>query len=263
MKIIFTNDDYGLTKGFTSAISECFKKGKTTSTSIRINGTDFENAVHVYKKNINKIDLGIHLNVTDGPTLLNELSNKNGKYKYNFIYYLLFLPFDNGSLKNKIIREFEKQYSELISHGIKPTHVDSQDHAHMVPQVFKLTCEFCQKHDIKRVRLVREPLYTKKFDLTNFLKFLLLNYLSKINEKILKEYNIETTDATYGVLQTNNMNKKNISLIIKHAISKKYNSIEIWSHPADTNQNDIVYTSRFIEKYANQRNRIIEKKALL
>ena len=265
MKIIFTNDDYSLTRGFSMGVEDCFKRGLTTSTSVRINGTDFERSVNKLKTTLKRAGIGLHLNITDGPTIGDELADSRGSYKYNFISYLLFYIFGIKKLDKKILREFENQYETLRKKGIRPDHADSQDHIHMIPSIFELTCKFCIKHKITSLRLVNEPYFKSSTipSFTSVLKFLLLNYFSRINRKIAKKYKLKIPDAFYGLMHTNNMTSKIIRESISDALKRKFEVIEVVSHPAYINQDDICYTSRFIGDYSNLANRVVEMKALL
>lgn len=264
MKVIFTNDDIGLTTGFTSAILECHSRGLTTSTSVRVNGTDFARAANLIKTKMKGVGIGLHLNLTDGPSFFDDLSNAQGKYKYNFLHYFLFSFIKNRKLERKILQEFEAQYRQLTKGGIRPDHVDSQDHVHMIPPVFEITCKFCKKHKINRVRIADEPFFlsTKIPELKSVLKFIVLKSFSLINKATLAKYNLRSTDAFYGLVYTNNMNGKIIKDALRDALMKGFQTIEVVSHPAFINQNDIVYTSEFIKKYSNLPNRAQEKNAL-
>jgi len=266
MKVIFNNDDYGLTYGFSSAIKDAYLKGPTRSTSIRINGTNTLKAISLFNGKLKNLGRGLHLNLTDGKCFVKELGNRQGEYRHNFLTYYLLLLFGSEKIKNLIIKEFELQYKVLTKNKVQIDHVDGQDHIHMVPQIFEIVCKFCQKHKIKAIRLVRESFYLPKGVLPNplsLIKFSILNIFAKVNESTLKKYNLLTTDACYGVLYTNGMDIKVIKAIIADAARRSYKSIEILSHPAYIYQkSDIVYTSKFTSEYANLPNRLVEAKAL-
>ncbi len=98
MKAIIHNDDLGLTYGFTQGIKECYKKGITTSTCIRTNGYAYKYAASLIKTDLKNIGLGMHLNITQGPTHTKGISDKNGNYKYGFFGYFIHCLFGNKKL---------------------------------------------------------------------------------------------------------------------------------------------------------------------
>ncbi|OGM77723.1 hypothetical protein A2188_01965 [Candidatus Woesebacteria bacterium RIFOXYA1_FULL_43_9] len=266
MKVIFHNDDFGLTWGFTEATYQLGIKGKINSLSIRTNGVDFFRARKLSKALAKKgVRIGIHLNITDGPTCQDRLANNQGHYKYSFLHYLLLLLFPNHKLERLITNEFEQQFHMLKGVGI--IQVDSHDHIHLIPRIFRITCQFCQKHHLKYIRLIKEPFLIvnkKNIHPFSYAKHLLLNLFSNLNRKVAQDYDLISVDSFYGVLYTNQMDSKVISASLKHASSKGYQTIQILSHPTlINNSHDIIYTSRFIQKYANLPNRKVEYESLL
>ena len=66
MKVVLTNDDFGVTYGFIKGARECYKKGLTTSVSIRTNGIYYSLAKRFLKEEMKNSGVGLHLNLTDG-----------------------------------------------------------------------------------------------------------------------------------------------------------------------------------------------------
>lgn len=278
MKVVFCNDDFGISYGFTKGISECFLKGITTSTAICVNGNAYTYAVKLVKTKLKKINLGLHLNLDYGKTTTKELQNKEGKYKFTFFKYLIFLKLykqvcssrNNKSLLRSLEKDLDYQFKKAITDNLNITFVNGHDHIYMIPPIFKIVCKLCKKYGIKYIRLPREPYYftgSIKQDLKiifspNIIKFFLLNNYSKKNYDVMKKYNLRTTDAFYGVLHAQRMNTSTIMAALSNARLNNYQCIEILGHPANINdKNDTIYETKIYEKFAKSKSRTIEKKA--
>ena len=272
MKLIVHNDDLGLTYGFTEGIRECFKKGITTSTCIRTNGYAYKHSLSLLKKDLKGIGLGLHLNITQGPSHTKGLAEAEGHYRYGFFGYIVGLLFDEKKLLKSIGQDFEAQFEIAQSDGLKFDHLNSQDHVHMIPQIFEVVCQFAVKHKIKYVRVCDENYYltgsfvkdAMPFFNSNLIKFIVLKVFSRINRRILEKYGLKTSENFYGVLHTNNMDGKAYIGALKDALKRRIGTVEVLSHPTYTfHENDREYIARSLVRYANSKNRDIERKTLI
>ena len=121
---------------------------------------------------------------------------------------------------DEIQDEFEQQILKLKSKGIKISHIDSHQHIHLLPGIWKIINLLALKHQIPRVRIslervsLKDPLililkkiiftllniFNKKYDKIQYFKFYGLsmqnqkNYSSNL-KKLLNEYNTNTEDT--------------------------------------------------------------------
>lgn len=267
MKVIINTDDLGLTYGFTEAIKDSYQNGIASSTCIRPNGKAYPYAVKLLKGPLKNIGLGIHLNLTDGPVSQPLLADKYSNSKYNFHQLFFALLKDPEPLIQAIKDEFESQFVKVQRDNLQIDHINSQEHIHMIPQIFEIVCQLANKYNIKYIRLVKEPFYLTSqlsIDLkplynTNLLKFLLLNYFSVKNQNLLKKYRLKTTDAFFSILHTNFMNSKVIEKVLQYSQKHNLETIEIAAHPAYSNDlRDKIYTSDMIRDYVNSTARVNE-----
>ena len=270
MKVIFCNDDFGISYGFTESIKECFLNGITTSTAICVNGNAYNYAVQLLKSELKKINLGLHLNLDYGRSTTKELQNEDGKYKFTFLKYFIFLRLGNKSLLKSLEKDLNYQFKKVFLDNLNITFVNGHDHIYMIPPIFEIVCKLCKKYKVKYIRLPREPFYStgvndlKTIFSSNMIKFLLLNYFSRINYKVLKKHHLRTTDSFYGVLYTQKMSTLTVMTALKDALRRDYNSIEILGHPSYINDlRDKKYETKVYEKFAKSRKRLIEKQAFL
>lgn len=266
MKIIIHNDDFALSYGFSEAIKDSYLIGVTSSTSLRVNGTAYEASRTIYKKKIPKIGMGIHLNLTDGKAMTKGLANSSGNYKYSFLQLISVTTINKYILK-KIRKDFEMQILKAKNDGFSPDHIDSQEHVHMIPIIFKVVCQLCQKYKIRKIRFSDEPFYFTNdiakdmgtFVSPRFIKFLILKYFAMKNRQLLHKYKLKTTDKFYGILHTNDMDYKSFEAAIRNATRLGLNTIELLGHPAYSNdKRDKVFSSQAIKEYVNSTERRIE-----
>lgn len=271
MKVIIHNDDFGHNSGFTRAIADCVRKGITTSVSITVNGADYQKAkLLLATEKFKKIGVGLHLNITDGRAITRELADENGNYKRKFQNYFWELVIKRDSkLLNKIEKDLGEQFEKAKRDKLTIDHVNGHDHIQMIPVIFEIICRLCRKRKIRYIRLAREPYYrTGKirddiypFVNKNIVKWGLLNYLAEENMATLRRYKLKTSEACYGILQTDHMDKKVIESCLKDAIRRKYKLVETVSHPARADKNT-KYTSEFFLDYTNRKARGKEKQAM-
>lgn len=271
MKLIINCDDFGLAYSFTEGVRTSYLDGITTSTSIRTNGPVYEYAVKLLKGELKGIGLGLHLNSTDGKTKTTYLANNKGDYKYNFFRLANPLLKRKKELRNKIEEDFGGQFEKLIADGIRPDHVDSEKHIHMIPWIFEIVCKLCREYGISYIRFSKEDYYftnsiltnLQPFINTNLIKVFTLNTFARENYETLKKYKLKTSDGFYGILHTNNTTPMIFKSIIKDAMENRYEIVEVGIHPGIPNDSrDKIYTSHQFEKYANMPNRLTEAKTL-
>ena len=192
--IIVNADDFGLTNDISDAIIKVFKKGNLSSTTLMTNmpGTDY--AIKLAKENP-KLGVGLHFNISEGYSSLgiSSITNSKGIFykKMNLIGRIIFNQIDLNDVKS----ELENQYNYLIKAGIEPTHLDSHQHIHMNPKIFKVVADFAKTKNIN-IRITFPHTLIRKKGKLNYkkrIKQLILKYASHKNknyaDKISIKYN--------------------------------------------------------------------------
>lgn len=192
-RLIINADDYGLSKSINDGTLQGFEEGVITSTSILANAPFFNQAID---KLPNNLGLGVHLNLTQGKSLLlNKNFNKNIRTK------ILLKQFN----KEFIEQEFRLQIEKLLDLGIKPSHLDSHHNIHAFPPMKEIALNLAKEYKINKIRWPREK---QPFQLTKqYLKSKLINYQ-------IDYCPIITTKNFYGLVHVgNNSLKKLISYL--------------------------------------------------
>ncbi len=221
-RFILNSDDFGLSQDSNRAILNGYNSGFLKSTSLTANGAAFDAAVNEILPECQKISVGVHLNITNGKSLTRTslLTDEVGNFKHNFlsIWY--------HSNKNEFLKEIEKEFQaqiEKISTFVKPTHIDSANYIHAIPEIFEIVCKLAQKYDIPYVRSHFEEFYIVpdlKSNLNiryplNILKLILLNILTLINKKTLTKYNLKTNNYIVGITYSGMMSNKTLEAGLK------------------------------------------------
>jgi len=273
MKAVINCDDFSFNFGFSQGILKSYQKGIATSTSIRVNTAAYPKSKQLLKKELKNIGKGIHVDLTHGPFLTQQIMKSSGKYGLSYLEYLLKFTLPSRKLIELVRNEVETQVAKAENDGVKIDHINGHDHVHMIPSIFRIFCEVAQKHDIKWIRMVNEPLYfvddiklnAKIFFYGNYLKHILLNIFSWVNKPIADKFGLKTTDAFYGLMYSNNMNAEVIIKSLENALKRGFKTIEIASHPAQPlSPFDMgVKQDKFTAWFSNLDERRVEMQALM
>jgi len=236
-RIIINADDFGQTKAINEAVIDAHQNGVLTSVTIMANMPHFEEAAAEAKKNPN-LGVGVHLNLMRGrplcdPSEIPTLVDKNGNLlgSVTSIWKQLFM----GELSAKQLEmEFQAQVQKVIDSGIKPTHVDSEKHLHLVfPFVGRIACLVAKKFDIPCIRVGREKLHLNyrpaRTTLNQTLKAYLISHRSRPFSHVAKDFGLRFTDRFTGVALTGNMTFDAYRFILAHTGP---GTLEIMTHPA-------------------------------
>lgn len=276
--IYYCADDYGLCNLLSRRIEECAKNGVLNKISVLPNMGDID------IKNIEKdVNVSLHINLVEGKALskkenLNLLTDSDGNFKYSF----------TGLLKLSIIKpkEFERQvYNEIKAQvslwkktaGRYNVLIDTHQHTHMIPLVFKALIRVINEENIsvKYLRIPSEPilpfLLTPSLYFTynpvNILKQWLLKFLWQINKKEFKNTQIPTA-LFFGILFSGKMDKKRVEKILPHYIKKANKTnmdIEVLFHPGYIKKDEVKLNNcnKSFEKFYYSINRKTEYDALI
>lgn len=180
---IVNADDFGLKSSVNKAIINSFESGKINSTSLMTNMPGFEEAVNLAheSKIIDKI--GVHLVITDGKSLTDEINQLNFVFDGNMntasrLCNLLVIK----KLKQELFfKEYSAQIEKVINNGIKITHLDTHHQIHDMWGIVQVIIRLLDKYEIPSMRILNN-LEPSKF-YKNFYRNHLNKYLfrKKIN----------------------------------------------------------------------------------
>lgn len=245
--IYISADDYGLCDVSTSHIQQCVDKGALNKVSVFPNFSelDFSNM----KKN-EDFKLSLHLNLVEGKCLsdaddINLLVGKDGNFKNTFLGLFNLNLLSSKSLEEQSYIEIRSQilYWKSILPDNMPFCIDSHQHVHMIPSVFKALIRVLKDENINLgyLRIPAEPImpYIKTpslyftYSAVNIVKQWLLKFLWGINKACVKDYSLRKS-YFFGILFSGKMDEKRVRKILPKYIKlaeKKGRDIEVLFHP--------------------------------
>lgn len=144
-RLIVNADDFGFTRDVNAGIVEAHRRGILTATTLMANGGAFDDAVGLARA-CPELDVGCHLVLIGGESLLNRGRS---------------LPANLPELLKAVMRgrllpyeELKPQVDRIFQAGIRPTHLDTHKHTHLLPQVLDAVARLAEEY---RIRWVRRP----------------------------------------------------------------------------------------------------------
>lgn len=244
--VYFCADDYGLTDKSSERIIECVNNGILNKISIfpNFNVPDI-NSLPLK----NEVSFSVHINLVEGKCLSthkkNILADENGNFLYTFNGLFMLSLLKKKEFEACVYEEIKAQVlsvKKLLPEGM-PLMIDSHQHTHMIPSVFKALMKVTEdeKISVKYLRIPAEPLmpYLKvpslyfTYSPVNLIKQWLLKILWQINKK---EFKNKKSEAAYffGILFSGKMDKSRVEKVLPHYIKlaeKKGKDIEVLFHP--------------------------------
>lgn len=269
--VIIEADDLGLLHAFNEGVRRAYLGGSLSSTCLRANGYAFDHAVDDVIPACPGLGIGIHLCLNEAdcvapadtvPLLLD--TGRRLRAGYGWIAKLA----KSSVGRVQIERELRAQIEKILARGIPLDHVNSHQHVHMIPAVFRITCRLASEYDIACVRLSREPAYATRswreraqpWLNTNAVKHILLNRFARVNVRVAAELDVRTTDHFVGVNHTGCMNLNTTVAGLKSVGS---GSVEVLLHPAiGPDRRDTEYPRPYLRGYVSSRQRAIELETL-
>lgn len=154
--VMINADDFGMNESCSTAIAEAFEKELVTDTTIMANGEFFESAVKLAEERGFADKIGIHLNITEGKPLTDDIKNlpdfvTDGQFNKQYDWGKELSPSEYAA----VYRELSAQVEKVINAGIKITHADSHHYIHNAPFIAPIAERVCREHGITKLRLMR------------------------------------------------------------------------------------------------------------
>jgi predicted glycoside hydrolase/deacetylase ChbG (UPF0249 family) len=188
--LIVNADDFGFTRDVNAGIIEAHLNGILTATTLMANGEAFEDAVALAKKHPS-LDIGCHL-VLVGGRFVSEPERS--------------LPRNLKELLGALARgrvpvehELDRQVARIVDAGLRPTHLDTHKHTHLLPPVLEVVARLSRKYGIPWVRRPFDyPMHAGAVPLSRRLLSRSLDFLRRRFHRILSSHGCRTTDHFAG-----------------------------------------------------------------
>lgn len=161
LQLIVHADDFGLTERVNDGIRMAHERGILTSTSLLANGAAFAHAVDIARRTP-KLDLGVHLTLVEDrplsdPRRIPSLVGADGKF-FRHATVLAKRWLKGQLVLDEVREEFAAQIQKVLDAGLKITHVDGHQHAHVLPGVLGVVADLARQYGIASVRFPAERL---------------------------------------------------------------------------------------------------------
>ncbi|MBL7190865.1 ChbG/HpnK family deacetylase [bacterium] len=191
-------DDFGLSASINEGIIQACELGIVRSASILTNGEAVDDALDRALA-IDQLGLGLHLTVVFGkplakPDKVPSLLFENGEFAKGYGAFLK--RYLTGGIKlSEVEYEWERQREKLSE--IELDHLDSHQHLHLLPGLFKLAVRLAVKWKIPFIRIPRENIRIKKRG-SSVIPAKTLNFFSAGKKNCLLNNNLKTADNFFG-----------------------------------------------------------------
>ena len=248
--VIINADDFGLTKDISDAIICVFKMGNLSSTTLMTNMPSSSYAIKLAKENP-KLGVGLHFNISEGKSAIGVSSLTNSKGFFLEKIPLIKKIILNRVNLNDIKDELNNQYNYLKKAGIFPTHLDSHQHIHMNPIVFKIVANFAKEKNMK-IRITFPHVIKRAKGKLNYkkrIKQLILKYASEKNKKYADLISIKYNQSFNSIFDFHPFQLPIEEDYKKLIESSKSDSHELMVHPYKiSNQLKCIYVENFEKK---------------
>lgn len=196
-KIILCADDYGQDEGISLGIRNLIERGRLTATSCMTNYTDWPTYAAQLKPLADRVDIGLHLNLTEG----SALASKNQLPDLKTIFIKSKLRLLNHSA---IAAELNAQLDAFIeAMGVLPDYLDGHQHIHHMPIIRDVVLDMFKKRMNKPGQYIRKVVINYSslsgniFELIK--KIVIQNSGAKKFEQLLKKNNFPHNSDFSGI----------------------------------------------------------------
>jgi len=233
-RIIINADDFGLCEGVNKAVAQAHTEGVLTSATIMVNMPAADEAVKIAEQ-LPTLGVGVHLNLLEGrpmskDTRLDCLLGGDGQFNCS-PFKLSVLSIAGNKIRNAIRAELSTQIQWVIDSGVKPTHLDSHKHFHILPTIFPIVCGLARRFEISAVRWPFEPkqVSAMPWPLTNAdgrRRAGIVRTMAKINR--VQNSQFLKTDCLLGVAHTGRID---VNFFKAVALYNSAKTTEVMTHP--------------------------------
>ncbi|HYF94882.1 MAG TPA: carbohydrate deacetylase [Symbiobacteriaceae bacterium] len=158
-RVIVNADDLGLSEGVSLGIIRAHQTGVVTSATVMMNMPGAVAALELVRP-IPTLGIGIHLTLTGGCPVSGDvpsLTGPDGRF--------LKLPvLTEAARRDHLERELRAQVDAFLKLGLKPTHLDSHHHVHMlVPAVTAIVTDLGRELNVPVRGTAGAPRFTDRF----------------------------------------------------------------------------------------------------
>lgn len=212
-QLVVNADDFGFTRDVNQGIVEAHQNGILTATTLMSDGTAFEDAVRLAKENPT-LDIGVHLLLVGQPPFPMTVAQLTRAVMLK---------------KIKIYEELAAQVRRVLDAGLKPTHLDTHKHTHLLPPVLDAVARISEEFRIPWVRRPFDlPLTPRGVSWQKRAVSRSLRVVRRRFERVLNSHGCRSTDHFAGFQITGKFDASDVASLIR---ALPEGSTEFMCHP--------------------------------
>lgn len=269
--LVIEGDDLGLLHAFNEGIRAAYCDGVLSSTCLRANGYAYDAAVEEVLPACPGLGVGVHLCLNEAEPVapageVPALLDRRGQLRSGY-FWLMRLARTAAGLR-QIEIELRAQIEKVLGSRVRPDHLNSHQHVHMIAPIFRLVCRLAREYGVPAVRLTRELPHRaaglrkgfQPYLTSNIFKHVLLNRLARTAEAAAFRYGRCSTDYFAGVRYTAHMN---LRAVLAGLAAATHGSVEMLLHPAlGPDPRDTRYPNADLRRYVLMKQRRTELRSL-
>lgn len=206
-------DDFGFTHDVNQGIVEAHVNGILTSTTLMATGAAFEDAVRLARQHPS-LDIGCHLVLVGEP---------------GFPATVVQLIQAVALRRIPIYASLQAQVRRIVDAGLKPTHLDTHKHTHLLPPVLEAVARLSEEFQIPWVRRPFDfPLQPGGIDWRKRAVNSAFGVVRKYSDRVLRRHGCRFTQHFAGFQLTGNYDAGTLAQLIR---SLPEGSTEFMCHP--------------------------------
>jgi hopanoid biosynthesis associated protein HpnK len=219
-RLIVNADDFGLTIPITDGVIDAFERGILTSASLVATGVAFDRAAR-YAAAHPDLDSGVHLMIVQGvpvlpPEQVASLVQPDGRFLPGYGEFMA-RYLSGGVRDDEVEAEWSAQIARLRGAGVRMTHLDSIQHLHLVPGLFRIALRIARANGILAMRFPRVPTVLRRAEkgtVRRSLEFLPLRLMEQSNLPYLNSSGIRTPDRFFGFHSSGHLDQKALRSVL-------------------------------------------------
>ncbi len=199
--LVINADDFGINAGVNRSILRAYRLGLLKSASILADGPMFEEVARLVIENPG-LDIGVHMALRGGP-------------RVSLAFFL------RGEMTlREIRRDWRAQIERVLSRGLIPSHLNTHQHVHLFPPLFRLALDLALEFNIPFLRVpsaapmdaLRQCVLDRR-PRTLLLTPLLVSCGSL--GRLAKTSGVRVADCTLGLLEAGAMGARRFGTILR------------------------------------------------
>ena len=217
--LVVNADDFGFTHDVNRGIVEAHERGILTATTLMANGAAFEDAVRL-ARDYPSLDVGCHLVLVSGRSVLDGAPLPATLVE---LVRALLLR------RIRVYDELAAQVRRIVDAGLRPTHLDTHKHTHLLPPVLEAAARIAEEFGIRWVRRpLDDPLSAERVPLARRALSGFLQVVRRRFHRVLESHGCRTTDHFAGFRITGRFRTPELVRLIRQLPP---GATELMTHP--------------------------------